>query len=344
MTTTNRSKTATGASRRTIASYSTYADAERAVDWLADHGFAVERSAIVGTGLRSVEQVTGRMTPGRAAGIGAAQGALIGALFALLFGIFFTGPDFVGLLLYALALGALFGALGARAKSDPPGCRCGFRSPRAATGGRQLLCLFPGVRDALPCRIPHPCGLKRSWIGRQARDLRRGESVLRETEATRSPSSPRSLRGLNPSSTVIWARATVRAAPGVLLDTTVPPSWSTGPARPGPDGPGHRTRRVRFWPGRRVRAGARSRPPERNRNLVVVSHPVRTVLESLGVRAQSRAQRFGPRSRRRELVSPAVVESPGGLRMALGDVDELERLVRHLDCGRQAGGLRDQLA
>jgi hypothetical protein len=111
MPTTDRSKTATGASCRTIASYSTYADAERAVDWLSDHEFAVERSAIVGTGLRSVEQVTGRMTPGRAAMIGAAQGALIGALFALLFGIFFTGPEFVELLLYSLALGALFGAL-----------------------------------------------------------------------------------------------------------------------------------------------------------------------------------------------------------------------------------------
>ena len=111
MTTTNRLKTATGASRRTIASYSTYTQAERAVDWLSDHGFTVERSAIVGTGLRSVEQVTGRMTPGRAAKDGAAQGALIGALFALLFGIFFTGPDFVELLLFALVSGALFGAL-----------------------------------------------------------------------------------------------------------------------------------------------------------------------------------------------------------------------------------------
>ena len=110
-TTTDGPKTATGTSRRTIASYSTYAEAERAVDWLSDHGFAVERSAIVGTGLRSVEQVTGRMTQGRAAKIGAGQGALIGALFALLFGIFFTGPDFVELLLYSLALGALFGAL-----------------------------------------------------------------------------------------------------------------------------------------------------------------------------------------------------------------------------------------
>ena len=80
--------------RRAISSYSTYEEAERAVDRLADQGFAVRRSAIVGRGLRSVEQVTGRMTPGRAALTGAAEGGLIGLLFALLFGIFFVGPDF----------------------------------------------------------------------------------------------------------------------------------------------------------------------------------------------------------------------------------------------------------
>jgi uncharacterized membrane protein len=111
MATITGTKTGTAASRRTIASYSTYAEAERVVDWLADHGFAVERSAIVGTGLRSVEQVTGRMSEGRAAKIGAAQGALTGALFALLFGIFFTGPQFAQLLVFALVVGGLFGAL-----------------------------------------------------------------------------------------------------------------------------------------------------------------------------------------------------------------------------------------
>ena len=111
MATTNRLNSATTASRRTIASYRTYEEAERAVDWLSDNSFPVERSAIVGTGLRSVEQVTGRMTQGRAAKVGAGQGALIGALFALLFGIFFTGPDFVELLLFSLVSGALFGAL-----------------------------------------------------------------------------------------------------------------------------------------------------------------------------------------------------------------------------------------
>jgi hypothetical protein len=99
------------ASTRTIASYKSYAAAQRAVDWLSDQGFAVERLAIVGKGLSSVEQVAGRMTAGRGALIGAGQGSLIGALFALLFGIFFTGPDFGGLFLYAVVTGGIFGSL-----------------------------------------------------------------------------------------------------------------------------------------------------------------------------------------------------------------------------------------
>lgn len=81
------------------------------MDWLSDQGFAVERVAIVGTGLRTVEQVAGRVTTGRAALAGAGQGAFIGLLFAVLFGLFFSGPGFLGLLLYAVILGAVFGAV-----------------------------------------------------------------------------------------------------------------------------------------------------------------------------------------------------------------------------------------
>ena len=115
--------------RRAIASYSTYAEAERAVDRLSDQGFAVQRSAIVGRGLRSVEQVTGRMTPGRAALIGAGEGAMIGLLFALLFGIFFTGPDFAELVLYSVVVGAVFAApLGAIAQYVYSGGRRDFVS------------------------------------------------------------------------------------------------------------------------------------------------------------------------------------------------------------------------
>ena len=50
----------TTSSRRAIASFSSYADAERAVDYLVDKRFPVQRVAIVGRGLKLVEQVTGR--------------------------------------------------------------------------------------------------------------------------------------------------------------------------------------------------------------------------------------------------------------------------------------------
>jgi hypothetical protein len=99
------------ATRRTIATYPHYVIAERAVDYLSDQGFAVERTAIVGKDLRSVEQVEGRMSAGRAALVGLGEGSLIGMLFALLFGVFFNGPDFGGLLLYGVVTGGLFGTL-----------------------------------------------------------------------------------------------------------------------------------------------------------------------------------------------------------------------------------------
>ncbi len=98
-------------SRVTIASYSSYGEAERAVDYLSDQGYAVEHVAIVGKGLRSVEQVTSRMTGGRAALVGLGEGALIGSLLALLFGIFFTGPVFGELLLYCVVTGGLLGSM-----------------------------------------------------------------------------------------------------------------------------------------------------------------------------------------------------------------------------------------
>ena len=97
--------------RRTITTYSSYKEAERAVDLLSDQKFPVERVAIIGTGLRSVEQVVGRVTTGRAALTGAGQGALVGVFITLLFGLFLTGPDFLGLLAYAVSVGAIFGAI-----------------------------------------------------------------------------------------------------------------------------------------------------------------------------------------------------------------------------------------
>ncbi|WP_202919404.1 general stress protein [Saccharothrix deserti] len=94
-----------------IGSYSSYADAERVVDRLSDAGFPVRHTAIVGRGLNSVEQVTGRLTVLGAAGRSALSGALIGALFGWLFGVFnWIAPVISGLLL--ALYGAIFGAIG----------------------------------------------------------------------------------------------------------------------------------------------------------------------------------------------------------------------------------------
>jgi hypothetical protein len=76
--------------RRSVSSATNYKDAEHTVDWLSDHEFPVERVTIVGTGLRYVESVTGRMTTGRAALVGTGQGALFGVVWGLLFALLFT--------------------------------------------------------------------------------------------------------------------------------------------------------------------------------------------------------------------------------------------------------------
>jgi hypothetical protein len=93
-----------------IASYATYQDAERAVDYLSDNGFPVHRVAIIGRGVRSVEQVTGRLTIWGAAGRSGLTGAVLGALFGWLFGAFNWISPLISSALLAL-YGAIFGAV-----------------------------------------------------------------------------------------------------------------------------------------------------------------------------------------------------------------------------------------
>ncbi len=100
--------------RRAVASYDDYVEAKRAVDYLSDHGFPVERVAIVGHGLRYVEQVQERVTAGRAALVGAVQGAMLGVIFGAIASIFFVldpSPATALLLFYGLAVGAFLGAV-----------------------------------------------------------------------------------------------------------------------------------------------------------------------------------------------------------------------------------------
>ena len=57
-----------------IGSYTTYAEAQRAVDYLSDQHFTVDKLAIVGRDIELVEQIVGRLNYGWAA----LRGAVIG--------------------------------------------------------------------------------------------------------------------------------------------------------------------------------------------------------------------------------------------------------------------------
>jgi len=93
----------------TVASYDEYIAAQRAVDRLSDDGFPVQHLDIIGSDLRLVERVTGRLTKGRAAAAGAASGAWFGLMIGLLLGLFTSGSWF-GLLIAGAMLGAVWGA------------------------------------------------------------------------------------------------------------------------------------------------------------------------------------------------------------------------------------------
>ena len=98
--------------RRTIVTYNSYRDAERAVDYLSDNGFPVQRVAIVGSDLKLVEQVVGRLNYGGAARRGAASGAFAGLLIGWLFGLFnWSVLATFALGLYGLLFGAVLGAI-----------------------------------------------------------------------------------------------------------------------------------------------------------------------------------------------------------------------------------------
>ena len=95
-----------------VGSYDSYEHAQAAVDYLSDQKFPVENVTIIGSDLRMVEQVTGRLTWGRAIGAGAAGGAWWGLFVGLLLGIFaITSTAWFSLLLVGLAIGLAFGAI-----------------------------------------------------------------------------------------------------------------------------------------------------------------------------------------------------------------------------------------
>ena len=95
-----------------VGTYDTYVEAQRAVDFLSDEQFPVQHVSIVGSDLKMVENVLGRLTRGRAAMAGAASGAWFGLFVGVLLSLFASkDTNGFGLVVVALLYGSVFGAI-----------------------------------------------------------------------------------------------------------------------------------------------------------------------------------------------------------------------------------------
>jgi hypothetical protein len=91
----------------TVGSYTSYLDAQKAVDYLADQQFPVHLVSIVGNDLKMVERVTGRLSYPRVA----LSGALSGMWFGLFVGVmlsFFTPAGGTFSIISSVLMGAAF--------------------------------------------------------------------------------------------------------------------------------------------------------------------------------------------------------------------------------------------
>ncbi|MCW2711412.1 MAG: rane protein [Marmoricola sp.] len=94
--------------------YDRYEQAQRAVDFLSDNEFPVQNCVIVGTDLKQVERVTGRLTNGKVAAGGLASGLWMGLFVGLVLSLFGTGST-LAIIVSTMLFGAIFGLVFAMA-------------------------------------------------------------------------------------------------------------------------------------------------------------------------------------------------------------------------------------
>jgi hypothetical protein len=90
--------------------YDDYAAAQKAVDFLSDNHFPVDQCMIVGTDLKRIERITGRLTTSRVALGGLLSGVWFGLFIGLLFTLF-TSEGALVTILSTMLVGAIFGLI-----------------------------------------------------------------------------------------------------------------------------------------------------------------------------------------------------------------------------------------
>lgn len=134
---------------RPIATFRTYLEAQAVVDFLSDEKFAVHNVTIVGTDLKMVERVTGRLTYGRVALGGALSGAYFGGFVGLLLALFDEAAG-LSVILPAILIGVAFGVIFGVLSYAATGGRRDFTSTSQIVAGQYAVwCVDEVASEAL---------------------------------------------------------------------------------------------------------------------------------------------------------------------------------------------------
>ena len=93
-----------------LAIYEKYDQAQKAVDYLSDKEFPVQNCMIVGTDLKQVERILGRLTTGRVAVGGLLSGVWLGLFVGLVLSLF-GNSNALAVIVSTAMFGALFGVV-----------------------------------------------------------------------------------------------------------------------------------------------------------------------------------------------------------------------------------------
>ena len=96
---------------QSLAVYDDYAGAQKTVDFLSDKKFPVEQCVIVGTDLKRIERITGRLTTGKVALGGLLSGVWLGLFVGLIIALFANENDPWPTILGTVLFGAVFGTV-----------------------------------------------------------------------------------------------------------------------------------------------------------------------------------------------------------------------------------------
>ena len=96
---------------QSLAVYDSYQEAQRTVDFLSDQEFPVENCLIVGTDLKQLERITGRLNYGKVALGGLVSGLWLGLFVGLVLSMFSTEGSLFATIAATAAFGGAFGVI-----------------------------------------------------------------------------------------------------------------------------------------------------------------------------------------------------------------------------------------